>query len=91
MRVTLESALFDRFNADVGEGKSQQTYEKAFMVLQRVEIKPGEVVAARVAGFVEEMLGLLGSRVVLQLDEGDEGRMVDWFLEDVEDGKYDED
>jgi flagellar biosynthesis GTPase FlhF len=92
MRATLEAALYDRFRADCDEeAASQATYEKAFMVLQHVEIEPGGVVAARVARFVEDMLGLQGGRVLLRVDEGSEGRMVDWFLEDVEDGKYDED
>jgi len=89
MGATLESALFDRFKA-VAEG-DEETYEKAFKVLQHVEIESGGVVAARVARFVEEMLGLQGGRVALCMDKGDEGRMVDWFLEDVADEKYDED
>jgi hypothetical protein len=90
MRATLEAALYARFRADIGEeSASQATYEKAFKVLQHVESEPGGVVAARVARFVEESLGLQSEREALRVDEGDEGRMVDCFLEDVTKGRYD--
>ena len=79
MRATLEAALYDRFKADLDENKTQAIYEKAFMVLQRVEIEPGGVVAARVARFVEEALGLQPGRGTLRVDAGDEGRLVTWF------------
>jgi hypothetical protein len=78
MRATLESALYDRFKADFDEeNASQAIYEKAFMVLQHVEIQPGGVVTARVARFVEETLGLQPGHGALRVDEGDGGRLVD--------------
>ena len=75
MGATLESALFDRFKA-AAEG-DEETYENAFLLLQHVEIESGGIVAARVARFVEEMLGLQGGRVSLWMDEGGEGCLVD--------------
>ena len=87
MRATLELALFDRFRAT--EAGAEALYDKAFAVLEQMETKPDGWAAANVARFVEETMGWRGQekrqRVSLYADEG---RLVDWFLDDVSSGVY---
>jgi len=88
MRAALELALLDRFRA--AEVGAEALYDKAFAVLQRMETEPGGWIAAQVARLMEETPRWRGQekrqRVSLHADEG---RLVDWFLNDVNSGAYD--
>jgi len=80
MRAALELALLDRFRA--ADAGPEGVYDKAFAVLQRMEMEPSGWVAAQVARLVEETLG--------RERRADEGRLVDRFLKKLKRGLYDE-
>lgn len=86
IRAALELALLDRFRADLEEFNSEAIYTKAFDVLAQMEAEPGGVVTR----LVEAALGCQRQTKRRRMSiHGDEGRLVDMFLNEIDKGMYD--